>query len=120
MRNDLTWAVTRLSPTNLFTAEDLTREDEEKTNKQTIPDWSGYNSLVFPDTTRPTVIGYCPMIHESSTEFSTIKTVMKKAQNIALVLIRKTWLSPLIWRSTPKRKRSYGNIQTNFPTPFFD
>ena len=37
---------------------------------------------MFPDTTRPTVIGYCPMIHASSTEFSTIKTVMKKAQNI--------------------------------------
>ena len=79
---DLTWAVTRLSPTNLFTAEGPTREDEEKTTKQTIPGWSGYNSLVFPDTTRPTVIGYCPMIHASSTEFSTIKTVMKKAQNI--------------------------------------
>ena len=36
----------------------------------------------FPDTTQPTVIGYCPMIHASSTEFSTIKTVMKKAQDI--------------------------------------
>ena len=34
---DLTWAVSRLSPTNLFTAEDPTREDEEKTTKQTIP-----------------------------------------------------------------------------------
>ena len=79
---DQTWAVTRLSPTNLFTAEDPTREDEEKTTKQTIPGWSGYNSLVFPDTTRLTVIGYCPMIHASSTEFSTIKTVMKKAQKI--------------------------------------
>ena len=79
---ELTWAVTRLSQTNLFTAEDPTREDEEKTTKQTIPGWSGYNSLVFPDTLRPTVIGYCPMIHTSSTEFTTIKTVMKKAQNI--------------------------------------
>ena len=79
---DLTWAVTRLSSTNLFTAEDPAREDEEKTTKQTIPGWSGYDSLVFPDTTRPTVIGYFPMTHALSTEFSTIKTVMKKAQNI--------------------------------------
>ena len=79
---DLTWAVRRLSPTNLFTAEDPTREDEEKTTMQTIPGWSGYNSVVFPDTTRPTVSGYRPMIHASSTEYSTIKTVMKKAQNI--------------------------------------
>ena len=79
---DLTWAVTRLYPTNIFNAEDPTREDEEKTTKQTIPGWSGYNALVFPDTTRPTGIGYRPMIHASSTEFSTIKTVMKKAQNI--------------------------------------
>ena len=75
----LTWAVTRLSPTNLFTAEDPAREDEGKTTKQAIPGWRGYNSLVFPGTTRPTVIGYYPMIHASSTEFSTIKTVMKKA-----------------------------------------
>jgi len=68
---DLTWAATRLSPTNMFTAEDPTREDEEKTTKQTIPGWSGHNSLVFPDTTRPTVIGYSvpAMIHASSTEF---------------------------------------------------
>lgn len=79
---ELTWAVTRLSPTNLFIAEDPTRKDEEKTTKQTIPGWSGYNSFVFPDTICPTVIGNCPMTHTLSTEFSTIKTVMKKAQNI--------------------------------------
>ena len=53
---DLTWAVTRLSPTNLFTAEDPTQEDEEKTTKKTIPGWSGYNS------SRPTVIRYWPMM----------------------------------------------------------
>ena len=34
---DLTRAVTRLSLTNMFTTEDPTREDEEKTTKQIIP-----------------------------------------------------------------------------------
>ena len=86
---DLTWAVARLSPMKLFTEEDPTRGEDEETIQQTIPSWSGYNSLVFPNTTLPTVIGYCPMINGSSTEFSTVYTVMKKAQNMCASLDQK-------------------------------
>ena len=60
--------------------------EENPETTQTTPSWSGFNSLLFPDTTRPTVIGYCPMINESSTEFSTVYTVMKKAQTMCASL----------------------------------
>lgn len=86
---DLTWALARLSPVKLFKEEDQRRSENEETIHQTIPGWSGFNSLVFPDTTLPTVIGYCPMINGSSTEFSTIYTVIKKAQNMCTSLNQK-------------------------------
>jgi len=79
---DLTWALARLSPVKLFKEEDQRRSENEETIHQTIPGWSGFNSLVFPDTMLPTVIGYCPMINGSSTEFSTIYTIIKKVQNM--------------------------------------
>ena len=78
----LTWAMTRLSSTKLFTEDD-------QTTQQTIPRWSGYNSMICPHTTLPTVIGYCPMINGPSTEIITVYTVLKKAQNICFCLDQK-------------------------------
>ncbi|KAK3698753.1 hypothetical protein QZH41_004049 [Actinostola sp. cb2023] len=72
-RMDLTWVLARMSPTTLFT-----EENEHQETTQSIPSWSGFNSMLFPETTRPTVIGYCPMINGLSTELSTVYTVMKK------------------------------------------
>ena len=86
---DLTWALARLSPVKLFKEEDQRGSENEETIHQTIPGWSGFNSLVFLETTLPTVIGYCPMINGSSTEFSTIYTVIKKAQNMCTSLSQK-------------------------------
>ena len=86
---DLTWAMTRLSSTKLFTEDDPTQVEHEQTTQQTIPRWSGYNSMICPHTTLPTVIGYCPMINGSSTEISTVYTVLKKAQNICFCLDQK-------------------------------
>lgn len=72
----------RLSPVKLFKEEIQRQGENEETSQQTIPGWSGYNSLLFPHTIIPTVVGYCPMINGSSTEFSTIYTVVKKAQSM--------------------------------------
>ena len=44
---DLTWAVTRLSPTNLFTAEDPTRDDEENTTSRLYQAGVGITSWYF-------------------------------------------------------------------------
>jgi hypothetical protein len=75
---DLTWALGRMSPTKLFDITEVTAVWAE----QLIPSWSGFTSMLFPGTTRPTVIGYCPMINGSFTELSTVYTVIKKVQNI--------------------------------------
>ena len=48
-----------------------------------VPSWSAFNSMLFPNIPQPTTIGYCPMIDGSSTDFSTVYTVMKHAQKIS-------------------------------------
>ena len=45
--------------------------------------------MIYPNTILPTVIRYCPIINGSSTELSTIYTVIKKAQNICASLGQK-------------------------------
>ena len=67
----------RLCATDLFQGNHNPRAD------QCIPGWSGFNALVFPDVPDGTVIGYCPMINGSATEFSTIYTVMKDIQSMS-------------------------------------
>ena len=52
--------------------------------RQLVPSWSGFSVLLFPDNPRVTNIGYCPLLDASSTEFSTVYTVMKHAQQISL------------------------------------
>ena len=51
---------------------------------QLVLSWSGFNALLFPDIPRVTNTGYCPLLDASSTEFSTVYTVMKHVQQISL------------------------------------
>ena len=66
---DVAWKLLRLNPSCT-----------QVTEKQTVPGWSGFNSILFPDLPGETTIGYCPMIDGDSTQFSTIYTVLKHAQ----------------------------------------
>lgn len=79
------WATARLPPASIFGDEESTSEEDEETI-QTTPGWSAYNALLIPERKISTVIGYCPMINGSPTEFSTIYTVRKKCQSICTVL----------------------------------
>ena len=54
----------------------------EALENQSIPSWSGFHSILFLDIPRDDNIGYCPLIEGSSTDFSTIYTVLKHAQAI--------------------------------------
>ena len=69
---DMVWKLLRLDPAST-----------ELSEKQPIPGWSGFNSILFPDLPGETNIGYCPMINADSTEFSTIYTVLKHAQMVS-------------------------------------
>ncbi|KAK3710252.1 hypothetical protein QZH41_006783 [Actinostola sp. cb2023] len=75
---DVLWALLRMNPSRL---RDLTLRDIQQ--NQSVPSWSGFNPILFPNIPRSTTIGYCPFIHGSSAEFSTIYTVLKHAQKVS-------------------------------------
>ena len=80
---DLVWAFTRMS-------RPLQQEPEEvDQQKQSVPSWSAFNALLFPETPCSSVVGYCPMLQGSSTELSTIYTVLKQVQKMCEVIDQK-------------------------------
>ena len=76
--NDVTWALLRLNPSSLV----QTTTTVPAAN-QPVPSWSGFNSILFPEIPCASNIGYCPMIDGSSTESSTVYTVMTHAQKMS-------------------------------------
>ena len=75
---DLAWMLLRLHPTSIFQESASVPLPE-----QGISGWSRFHSRFFSEIPVSTVIGYCPMIHGSASEFSTIFTVMKVSQEVA-------------------------------------
>ena len=79
--NDVSWKILRLNDRCL--SQDLVVKALEN---QSIPSWSGFHSILFPDIPRADNIGYCPLIEGSSTDFSTIYSVLKHAQAISAIV----------------------------------
>ena len=50
---------------------------------QSVPGWNAFNAMLYPELPEISMVGYCPLIDGSSTEFSTIYTVLKHAQAIS-------------------------------------
>ena len=75
---DLAWALVRLFPVTLYKVE----TDIDVSSEQTVPSWSGFNTLFTPCATVTTSIGYCLMINGPSTDYSTVYTVMKTVQKM--------------------------------------
>ena len=50
---------------------------------QSVPGWSAFNALLYPELPQISMTGYCPLIDGSSTEFSKIYTVLKHAEAIS-------------------------------------
>ena len=71
---DLAWNLVRMCPSKLFDAEFVPLCSGE----QQMPSWSGFNAIIHNNLPIRTTVGYCPMIHGSSTESTAIYTVMKK------------------------------------------
>ena len=46
---------------------------------QTVPGWSGFNSILYADIPSVSKIGYCPMVEGPLTELRTVNKVMKHA-----------------------------------------
>lgn len=75
---DAIWALLRIDPSQVLNTTIVAGA-----TRQLVPSWSGFNALLFPDIPRVTNIGYCPLLDASSTDFSTVYTVMKHAQQIS-------------------------------------
>ncbi|MES9879525.1 MAG: hypothetical protein ABW185_01435 [Sedimenticola sp.] len=80
---DKAWILCRICPTKLF-------EVELENPEQAVPGWSPYNAAASSHAPKLTVIGYCPMLPASPTEFSTVYTVMVTVQRMMTKLNQKT------------------------------
>ena len=75
---DSAWYILRSSPSTLFDGNIAIRNPDQ----QRIPGWSGFKAEISKKRAPQTTVGYCPMIPASSTEYSTIYTVMKQVQKM--------------------------------------
>ena len=76
---DMAWTLLRQCSTTLFQI-DLALEDSARIP---VPGWSGFIAIVSSSSAPPlTNIGYCPMIAGSSTEYSTIYTLMQSVRKM--------------------------------------
>ena len=80
---DLGWFLTRLCTHNLFSVE---LDHYNDPVQQPLPSWSGFNAKIASEPPPITSVGYCPMINGSSTEYSTIYTLMKNVHTMMFSL----------------------------------
>ena len=73
---DDAWALLHMKPDSIKKTSIAAQE------VQPVPSWGGFNTILYPDLPSASKIGYCSMIEGSSTELSTVYTVMKHAQKI--------------------------------------
>ena len=58
-------------------------QSREVITSQSVPGWSAFNAMLYPELPEISMVSYCPLIDGFSTEFSTIYTVLKHAQAIS-------------------------------------
>lgn len=109
---DSAWSLLRSFLSTLFEVNIAFRNPDQ----QIIPGWSGFNAEISHATAPQTTVGYCPMISASSTEYSTIYTVMKQVQNMMDVLNQKNSVITFDLAIYMKVKE----IQWRFPNKFKD
>ena len=108
----------------------LQEPEEVDQQKQSVPIWSAFNAFLFPETPCSSVVGYCPMQQGSSTERSTIYTVLKQVQKMCEVIGQKDavitfdqaiyskarqiqWFSPDEFKNTVIRRGGF-HVALNF------
>ena len=84
IQTDFAWFLCRLNTNSLFSTAPLRQNDG-----QPIPSWSAFNATISAESPPVTSIGYYPMINASTTEYSTIYTVMKNVQMVMASLQQK-------------------------------
>ncbi|KAK3753754.1 hypothetical protein QZH41_005239 [Actinostola sp. cb2023] len=105
--DDLCWLLLRLSDPFML-CNQLTPEE------QSIPGWSGFNTITHPCIPVETIIGYHPMINAEASNFSTLYTVMKLAQKICDAMGQRTSVLTFDLALYSKAKQ----LQMKYPTEF--
>ncbi|KAK3746863.1 hypothetical protein QZH41_000037 [Actinostola sp. cb2023] len=82
-QKELAWFLLRLNQTDVLRPED-------NNDEQTVPGWSAFNAEMTSVLAPRTIIGYCPIIAGSPTEYSTIYTVLKTVQEMTKSLKQTT------------------------------
>ena len=107
---DDAWALLRMKPDCIMKTGIAAQE------VQPVASWGGFNAILYPDLPSASKIGYCPMIEGSSTELSTVYTVMKHAQKICASLGQVDTVITFDLAIYVKAKQ----IQMKFPEEFSD
>lgn len=65
---DISWGILRIT------------ETDNSNNKQTVPGWTGFNSMLYSENAPAySLVGYCPVIEASPTELDTVYTLLKRS-----------------------------------------
>ena len=112
-RADEVWKVMRLHPTSLTEPQ-----PSEVIGSQSIPGWSAFNSILYPDLPQLSMVGYWPLIDGASTEFSIVYTVLKHAQAISNIMGQEDTVITFDLAIYVKAKQTHA--QWNFPEEFYD
>ena len=105
---DDTWKFLRMKPASLL------KTSIEAQEEQPVPSWGGFNSILYLELPSASKTGYCPITEGSSTEFSTVCTVMKHAQKMCTNLRQVNSVITFDLAIYTKIKQ----IQMNFPEEF--
>ena len=108
-KSDNVWQLLRAHPSSF-------QQALEPADIQNVPGWSGFNAILFPVMPRESNIGYYPMIDGSSTEYSTIYTVLKHGQAISSTLGQRDTVITFDLLIYMKAKQ----IQWRYPREFSD
>ena len=60
----------------------VTDEIPEDAPQQDVPGWTAFHAIISNHSSVPTNIGYCQAIHSPSSDFNTVHTVLKRAEEL--------------------------------------
>ena len=76
-QKDIIWSLARM---NLPTSE--SQMVTHTNDKQTMPSWSGFNSIVTSENVPQKKVGFLPLIPQPVTQYATVYTALKNFQNV--------------------------------------
>lgn len=95
---DKVWSLVRMNPR---TGSNQPPTPDER---QIVPSWSGFHSVIFPHVECATTIGYCPLINGSSSEFSSVFSASIGQQDAVITFDLAIYMKAkqIQWQASPE------------------